>query len=221
LKTRNLVIIGVGEMAEVAHYYFSSDSEYNVVGFAVEKQYLADNSFFGLPVTAFDDIELRYSPLDFDLFIAVGYRELNQQRARLYGLAREKGYRLATFISSRATFATNVSIGDNCFILEENTLQPFVTVGSNTFLWSGNHVGHHAKLGNHLFVTSHVVISGGVEIGDFCFIGVNATLRDHISIGEKSIIGAGALIMKQVGAGEVFVSQPTPRSSLSSSDIKL
>ncbi len=35
-KTRKLIIVGAGEFAEIAYEYFSYDSEYDVVAFAVE-----------------------------------------------------------------------------------------------------------------------------------------------------------------------------------------
>ena len=50
--------------------------------------------------------------------------------------------------------------GDNCFILEDNTVQPFVTIGNNVTLWSGNHIGHDSVIEDDCFISSHVVVSG-------------------------------------------------------------
>ncbi len=96
------------------------------------------------------------------------------------------GYSMASFISPQATILNGGVIGDNCFILEDNTVQPYARIGSNVTLWSGNHIGHHSVIGDHTFIASHVVVSGGVEIGERCFVGVNATLRDHIEGGDLS-----------------------------------
>lgn len=38
-KEKKLVIVGSGEFAEIAYEYFTYDSEYEVVGFAVEKEF--------------------------------------------------------------------------------------------------------------------------------------------------------------------------------------
>ena len=38
-KEAKLVIIGAGEFAEIAYEYFTYDSPYEVVAFAVEKKY--------------------------------------------------------------------------------------------------------------------------------------------------------------------------------------
>jgi UDP-3-O-[3-hydroxymyristoyl] glucosamine N-acyltransferase len=111
-------------------------------------------------------------------------------------------------------------IGDNCFIFEDNTIQPFVTIGSNVTLWSGNHIGHHSTIKDHCFIASHVVVSGGVEIGECTFIGVNATLRDHIKIGERCVIGAGALLLADAEPEGVYIGAGTERSKVPSSRLR-
>jgi len=138
------------------------------------------------------------------MFIAVGYSKLNKVRTQKYHQAKEKGYQLVSYVSSKATLLTELPIGENCFILEDNTIQPFVTIGNNVTLWSGNHIGHHVKIADNNFISSHVVISGGVQIQENCFIGVNATLRDHITISENCVIGAGSLILHDTQPNGVY-----------------
>jgi UDP-3-O-[3-hydroxymyristoyl] glucosamine N-acyltransferase len=87
-------------------------------------------------------------------------------------------------------------VGDNCFILENNVIQPFVRVGNNVTLWSGNHIGHHSTIGDHCFISSHVVISGSCEIGENCFLGVNATVRDNVKLGPFVVASSGAILME-------------------------
>ncbi len=215
-----LIIFGSGDIAQLAHFYFSTDSEYDIVAFTVDSAYLTDNSFCDLPVIAFEEIEAHYSPGQCDLFIALSYSKLNEVRKEKYIAAKEKGYRLASFISSHATVLNDGRIGENCFIFEDNTVQPFVTIGNNVTLWSGNHIGHHSTIKDHAFIASHVVVSGGVEIGEQCFIGVNATLRDHIKIGEKCVIGAGALLLADAEPEGVYIGAKTERARVPSTRLK-
>jgi sugar O-acyltransferase (sialic acid O-acetyltransferase NeuD family) len=154
-----------------------------------------------------------------DFFVALSYSKINAVRKEKYLAAKALGYQLASYISSHAT-VLNESIGENCFILEDNTLQPFVTIGNNVTLWSGNHIGHHSTIHDHCFIASHVVVSGGVKIAEQCFIGVNATLRDHINIGERSVIGAGTLILADVEAEGVYIGSATERSRVPSSKLR-
>jgi len=215
-----LVIFGSSDIAQLAHYYFSTDSDYEVVAFTVDAAYLTASEFCGLPVVAFDGLAELYPPATYELFIAVSYAKLNQVRRDKFLSAKESGYRLASYVSSRATVLNEGRIGDNCFILEDNTIQPFVTIGNNVTLWSGNHIGHHSTIHDHCFIASQVVVSGGVDIGESCFIGVNATLRDHIRIGDRCVIGAGAVILDDAEPEGVYMGQATERSRVPSSRLR-
>ncbi len=215
-----LVIFGSGDIAQLAHYYFNSDSEYEVVAFTVDSDYLTETEFCGLPVIAFENITKQYSPDRYELFIALSYSKLNAVRKEKYLAAKAVGYRLASYVSTHATALNDMCIGENCFIFEDNTIQPFVTIGNNVTLWSGNHIGHHSIIRDHCFIASQVVISGGVEIGEQCFIGVNATLRDHIKIGEKCVIGAGTLLLADTEPEGVYIGAATQRARVSSAKLR-
>jgi sugar O-acyltransferase (sialic acid O-acetyltransferase NeuD family) len=192
----NIVIFGAGNIAQLAHYYFTNDSSHAVAAFTVDREFMKEESFCGLPVIAFQDVEKEYPPEQFSMFIAVSYAKVNKVRTQKYFEAKDKGYSLASYISSKATIFDNIETGDNCFILEDNTIQPFVKIGNNVTLWSGNHIGHHSQIGDNCFISSHVVVSGGVIIEPYCFLGVNATLRDHIVIASECVIGPGAILLK-------------------------
>ncbi|MGY4493076.1 acetyltransferase [Pseudomonas sp. TE3610] len=217
---RPLVIYGAGDIAQVAHYYFEHDSEYNVVAFCVDQSHYTLPEFSGLPVVTFEEVDKVYPARDHEMFIAFSYSKLNQVRQEKYFAAKRKDYKLASYLSSRATILNNDVIGDNCFILEDNTIQPFVHIGNNVTLWSGNHIGHHSKIDDHCFIASHAVISGGVEIGERCFIGVNATIRDHVCIGAECVIGAGTLILSDADPSGVYIGSATDRSKVPSHKLR-
>lgn len=215
-----LVIFGTGDIAELAHYYFSADSDYKVSAFTVDASYIKESTLYGLPVVAFEEVIEHYPPESNEFFIALSYSKLNKIRKEKFLAAKEKGYRIASYISSRATLLNNGQIGENCFILEDNTIQPFVKIGNNVTLWSGNHIGHHSVIHDHTFIASHAVISGGVVIGEQCFIGVNATLRDHIKIGDKCVVGAGALLLSDSEPEGVYIGTATERSKVPSTRLR-
>lgn len=220
MKKSKLIIFGCGDIAQLAHFYFSNDSEYEVVAFTVDASHIEEPTFCDLPVVAFQDAVEHYPPANHHFFVALSYSKLNMVRKEKYLAARALGYRIASFVSSRATVLNEDRIGENCFIFEDNTIQPFATIGNNVTIWSGNHIGHHSTIRDHCFIASQVVISGGVEIGEQCFVGVNATLRDHIRIGEKCVIGAGALILNDAEANGVYMGAATQRSKVPSSKLR-
>lgn len=215
-----VLIFGTGSFAQVVQFYLAHDSEHEVVAFTVNESHIADRELLGLPVVPFESIERDYPPDAFKMFVAVGYKKVNQVRASIYAEAKQKGYELITYVSSKCTY-WGEAIGDNCFIFEDNTIQPFVRIGSDVVMWSGNHIGHHSSIGDHCFITSHVVISGHVEVGSHCFVGVNSTTRDGISIGSSCVIGAGSLIMKSTKEKEVYISARTHADTRSSDQINM
>jgi sugar O-acyltransferase (sialic acid O-acetyltransferase NeuD family) len=216
----NILIFGAGEIAEVAHIYLCHDSKFNTVAFTVDHKYQKSNSFRGLPLVDFESIVEKYPPDKFKLFIPISFRDLNIHRANKFRQAKEMGYQMISYISSKALIMPETTIGENCFIFEGNVIQPKVNIGDNCIIWSGNHIGHHTTIEEHCFIASHAVISGHVSIGSYSFIGVNATIRDNIKIAEKNVIGAGAIILRDTLENQVYKATPSPAANISSDMIR-
>ncbi|QPF83004.1 acetyltransferase [Bradyrhizobium genosp. L] len=220
MKARRIVIFGIGEIAELADFYFTEDSDVEVAAFTVDAAYLKQGEFRGRPVVAFEEVAERFPPGEFGMFVAVSYAKINAVRAEKVAAARAKGYRLATYLSSRATVFPGFEPQENCFILEDNTIQPFAKVGANVTLWSGNHIGHHSVIEDDVFLASHVVVSGGVRIGRGSFVGVNVTIRDHVTVGERCVLGAGALVLEDQPDFSVLAPRGTERSPVPSTRLR-
>lgn len=216
----SVIIFGTGQIGEIAHFYLTHDSPYSIRGFTVDGAYIKEDTFCGLSVVPFEEVKRVFSPDEYGMFIAVSYANVNRIRAEKYLHAKKEGYKCVTYLSSRATTWPGIEVGENCFILEDNTIQPFVRIGNNVTLWSGNHIGHHSVIGDNCFIASHVVISGGVQIGDNSFVGVNATIRDHVKIGKECVIGAGAVILADTKEREVYFAARSELSKVPSNRLR-
>ena len=205
---RPLVLIGAGEFAQIACEYFEHDSDREVLAFSVEREFLAQPTLAGRPVVPYEVLEQHYPAADVDVYVAIPSSQLNRLRTRFYLDVKRRGYRLASYVSTRAFVWRNAEVGENCFIFEANVIQPFVRIGNNCILWSGNHVGHRSVMHDHVFVASHAVISGYCDIGESSFIGVNAAFNDHVKIAADNVIGAGALVTRDTEPGRVYVGAP-------------
>ncbi len=183
------------------------------MAFTVDKAYLDRETMNDLPIVPFEDIDKQFHPSEFTMFAASTYNKLNRVRALMYNKAKQKGYNMANYISSKAFVWRNVELGDNVFIFEMNVVQHKVKIGNNVMLWSGNHVGHQSILGDHVYLSSHCVISGFCHIGNSSFLGVNCTLNDNISIGKDNIIGSGALVVKSTEEAQLMIGSPARPSS--------
>ncbi len=203
-----VVIFGDGETAEIAYSYLSADSNYQVVGFSAEKQYIRHQTLFGLPVVPFEEVERFFDPKSHKALVAVSYTQMNRLRTKLYTQAKAKGYTFCSYISSKAFIEKTAQIGENCFIFEYVTIQYGAKIGNNTTIWSGTSIAHHSLIGENCFLASQVAVSGFCEIGENCFLGVNSCTVGGLKIARDCIIGAGAVVLKDTEAGKVYVGNP-------------
>ncbi len=213
-STKNIVIFGLRDLAEMAWYYLVENHKIDSsnplpIAFTVDSEYITQDTFHNLPITPFETLEQQYPPSEYDLFAPIAD---NKRREMVYSVGKSKGYDFFTYISPQCTNYAS-SIGENCFILEDNTLQPFTTIGNNVILWSGNHIGHHGKIQDHVFITSHVVISGHCIVKNKAWIGVNSTIRDGVTIGEGSLIAMGSLIAKDVEDNSFYMGFPAKKQN--------
>jgi sugar O-acyltransferase (sialic acid O-acetyltransferase NeuD family) len=203
-KSQRIVILGDSAFAEVAYECFTHDSPYEVVAFAVESAFLKKTSLFGLPVLPLETLEEHFAPAETHFYAAVVYTQLNRLRARLYAAAKSRGFKPASYVSSRAFVWRNVKLGEHCFIFEDNTVQPFAALGDDVVLWSGNHIGHHSSIGDHCFVSSHVVVSGFCQVGAHSFLGVNSAIANNVTIAPDNWIGPGLVISRDTPPNVIF-----------------
>lgn len=199
-----LIIVGNSAFAEIAYEYFTHDSDYSIVAFSVERDYLKNDRLFDLPVIDFAELPTHFNPSSHAVFVAATYTQLNRLRTRLAAEAKAWGYALASYVSSRAYIWRNATLGEHCFIFEDNTIQPFVRIGNNCVLWSGNHIGHHSVIRDNCFISSQVVISGYCDIGENSFLGVNATISNNVSVGRDNWIGPSVTVLKNTVSGRLF-----------------
>jgi sugar O-acyltransferase (sialic acid O-acetyltransferase NeuD family) len=215
-----VIVFGAGQVAEVVRFYLEHDSAYRVCAFTVDAEYVQESHCQGLPVLAFDEVTQAFPPNKYGIFVALSFKQVNKIRAAKFVMVKAAGYHPINYVSSKSATWPGLVIGENTFIMENNTIQPFVTIGDNTILWSGNHLGHHSTIGNHCFIASQAVISGSVKVGDFSFIGVNATIRDNVNIGRSCVIGAGTLILEDTKDFEVYQGPRTEPSKVPSNRLR-
>jgi sugar O-acyltransferase (sialic acid O-acetyltransferase NeuD family) len=200
----DVVLFGLGDFARIARVYLAEDSPHEVVAFTANERYIANGELDGVPVVPFERLTETHPPDRCAMFVAIGFSGVNRARREVYEQCKGLGYELITYVNSKTTHWGELEIGDNCFVFEENVIQPNVRIGNNVILWSGNHIGHDSTIEDHVFIASHAVVSGNVTIGESSFVGVNATFRDAIKVAPQCVIGAGALIMKDTVEGGVY-----------------
>lgn len=212
---KKVIIFGCEQFAQLANYYLTeTPNEYDIIAFTVHKDYRNNDTIFNKPLIDFENIENIYPPSEYYLFAPMSGKGLNKIREKIYNEGKEKGYEFISYISKYARVFTK-NIGENCFILENNIIQPFTQIGNNCVLWSGNHIGHHSIIKDHVFITSHVVISGNCIIEKYCWLGVNSTLKNNLKINEGSLISMSACVLKDTDPYFIYIGVPAKPKGIS------
>ena len=217
---KKLIIFAGSEMQSLMKYYFESTGEYQVLRFTMNHEHLEKISDHTVPKISWEDLISENQLKDHYLYIGIGYGSMNKIREKKYLEAKKAGFKFASYISPMANILTD-DIGENNFILEDNTIQPFVKIGNNNIIWSGNHIGHHSIIGNNNFISSHVVIAGGVTIKNNTFLGINSTIRDHITVEDYTLIGGNAWISRDTEQYGVYLSGEATKINKKSFELKI
>lgn len=205
---RKVVIFGVLDTAQLAHYYLKKDPSVQVVGFTVNARYIPESKLFeGLPVVPFETLHDYFPNTEYKLFAPMTGRKMNRLRESVYLQGKDKGYEMVSYVSPKATLNDNV-IGENCLILENTVLEPFVTIGNNVVIWSGSQVSHHGQIKDHVFLAPRVVLAGHCQVNSYAWLGANSTVINHCTIGEGTCVGMGALITNDTQPWQLYVGAP-------------
>ena len=215
---QKIIIFGTGELAQRIFYYLKN-SEDKVVAFSANESNIDSNELLGLPVVAFENIEEKYSPEEFSMFIALAYSDMNKKRAKFFDEAKSKGYELYSYVHPSTKIWDEFEMGENCFILAENIIQPFVKIKDNVLIGSNNLISHNTVIEKNCFLTSNITLGGHITIGANSFVGLSATINQRVKIGKECIIGAGTLITKDVNDKEVYAENSSKKLPQSSSEI--
>jgi len=207
-QPRKIVLFGYGQMAQFAQTVLTYDSPHEVVAFTVDGAHITEKTVKGLPVVPFEDLEQSHPPDTYAMHISVSFRRINKLSATKYAEAKAKGYELITHISSRAHTWPDLTIGDNCWILEHSSIHPGVTIGNDVYMGTSVHIGHDTTVGDHSFLVGMIAVAGFVKLGSYCFVGIHSTIRDGLTIGDRTVIGAGSTLLRDTQPGSVYIAPP-------------
>lgn len=205
--TKKIVIYGLGSFAELMHYYFSTESEYEVVAFTVDSVFLQNHLYCGLPVIPFEDVENYYPPSDFSMFVAIGYKNM-RNRKLLFEKAKSKNYKLVNFVSKKAITHDNFILGENNVIMGDVNIEPFVTISDNNVFWSGSLICHHCNIQSHNYFAPSSVLSGYVVVKNLCFFGTGCSVIDKLTIANESFLIAGSVLFETTRPYTRYVGNP-------------
>ena len=217
LSKRKIIIYGTGRSAEVVAQVIEEFGYYEVFCFTVDEEYKKEKCFNAKPLYSFEYVKKNFSPIDYDIFVSIGYGGLNAIRREKCHLVQKAGFYTPSIIHPRANLPSDFIYGKNCFIMNDVHIHPYVEIGENNFLWSGTTLSHHVKVGSNSWFTSSSMVAGNTKIGDCCFFGLGSIITNNLTLGNSCFVGAGALVSKNLANDSVVVRSGDDIHRLSSS----
>jgi sugar O-acyltransferase (sialic acid O-acetyltransferase NeuD family) len=219
--SKQLVIVGSGQMAELFCSQFTHNTDYRVVGFAVGREFIKTDELLGLPLVPLAELQAQFPPESTEAFISVGPVNNNAVRSALFEELRQEGYRFANLISPRAVVSPDVTLGENVVVGHLSVISSWCRIGDGVVIGSTTNIGHHCQIRRHAFLAGHTVLAGSVDVGERAFIGAGVAIGDNVRIGEASVVGAGATILRDVEPNAVYVTERASKLAIAADQVRL
>lgn len=214
-SNKPLIIFGIGKTATVVAEYLIT-SGFNIAAYTVEQQFIISQQFKNKPIVDFDKLALLYPAAEFDIIIALGYQDMNQQRERIFNECKLKGYKIASYLHPSVTYFNKNQIGEGSIILDNVTIQPDAAIGNNSYIWSGAVIAHGSKVMDNCWLAAGCIVAGDVTIKNNAFLGVNCTIGHNVTLGESTFVGASTLVAKDTNSDTAIISAEGEKIRLNS-----
>lgn len=206
--SNKLIIYGAGPLAELMHYHFTHETDYEVVAFCLDTDYITQTSLCHLPIIPFETVQDTHPAATYQMFVAIGYSSI-RNRALMFNKAKAKHYQLVNFISQTAHTRENLIIGENNIIQARVEIEPFAKIGNNNIFWTGSILGHHFTIGDHNYIAGNCGFGGYCTMGNLCFMGNAAVTANNITIADETYMVAGTVILKDTEAASRYHGNPS------------
>ena len=197
MSKERLIIIGMSSTAEHLFSFVEAHGLFEVVGFAVNRDYRDKDRFLGLPMYDLEGLKTLEGEIFDRVFVAVFWNALNSDRRKIYTQAKAMGLQCANVISPKASVYGRL-MGDNIWVHDYAVIQNEAEINSDTMIMAHCMVGSGSKIGSHCFMGTKSTVAGGCAVGEQSFIGINSVVFDDRQVGQKCIVGACSAVKRDL-----------------------
>lgn len=193
-----IIIIGISSTSAFAYSTIKEYNLYDVIGFAVNRQYMTDDTFLGLPIYELEKLDKEFKTEEVKCFVALLWNCLNSDRRKLYEYIKKMGFNCGNILSPKASIHIDTSKLENVWIHDFALIQPSAEIGNNVAIMGGAMVGNNTVVEDHCFLGAKSTVAGGCHIGEQSFVGINCVVFDDTAVGKKCILGACTAVKRNV-----------------------
>lgn len=213
-----LLIFGISEYSEYLFQTIKKEGIIDVIGFTVDKEHFSTNEYNNLPVFVFEDLPREVDMSYCGILITVGYTRMNQVRKDIYDKCKTLGYKISTYISSRAICDSD-SVGEGCIIMPMAYVPPVTTIGICSVINTATILGHTSKIGDFNWFSGSVITGGNVIIGNNCFFGMNSLIKNGLKVANKTMLGAYSYLSEDSKENKFYSGNPAANVKKLNADV--
>jgi sugar O-acyltransferase (sialic acid O-acetyltransferase NeuD family) len=215
---KKILLAGNAITAEILFAYLRQDARYEVAGFTVDDEFVAQGSISGYRTAGLSEVTGAFSPDSHRVVMAMGYNDLNRTREAMFERLKTLGYEVETYIHPDARVYSDQPVGEGSVVLPGAVIEPHARVGANTMVWSNVTLAHHSSVDDHCWVAAGTVVSGQAKVLRNTFLGVSCTVVNAVTVGEFNVVGAGAMISRDTKPHSVHLARSAEPFRYSSED---
>lgn len=206
---QKLIIFGISSLARQLLFYFDNQKKYQVIGFALDEEYITSHELCGLPIFSTQQLINLAKHDNVKCFLALGYKNMRLRKDKFNQL-KSSGIEFVSYISPDSVcYVAPSDIGDNVMILANSTIEPFTVIGDNTFVWSGVTICHDVKVKGHSFIAAGTIVGGNSTIGENCFLGFGATISNGINLADETLVAANSFVNNNTEVSSAYAGSPS------------
>lgn len=216
--TKKIILAGNAITAEILSAYLRRDARYEVAGFTVDDEFVAQDGVDGYRTVGLSEAISVFSPDTHGVIMAMGYGDLNRSRETMFGCLRAMGYCIEKYIHPDARVYTDQLVGEGSVVLPGAVIEPHAQVGANTMVWSNVTLAHHSSVDDHCWLAAGTVVASQAKVLRNTFLGVSSTVVNAVTVGEFNIVGSNALISRDTKPHSVHLARSAEPFRYSSED---
>ena len=203
---KELIIFGITPFSKLVEETIRHDKKNRVAAFCVNEAFLPEKKELNnIPIVSFEKLNQLYGKDNFEILITVGYKNMNENRRKIFSLCDDKQYSIASYIHSSVRY-DQVNLGRGNIILQDCILHRNTEIGEGNIFVDNTTIGHETTIGNFNFFAG-MATGGLVSIGSFCFLGMKSLICQECSVGDYTLLGAGTILSKDSEPHTVIMPQ--------------
>ena len=201
---KKIILIGAGGHAKSCLDVLNSLSKYYKIAGFVDKKKNVEKILNHKILGTNEDLPTIFKTYKYAL-ICLGQIKNSKIREDCFKNLRKIGFKLPSIISTHSYFSESSKIGMGTIVMHGVVINAFSSIGNNCIINTNSTIEHDVVIGNNCHVAGGSVINGGVKIGNNTFIGSGTVIKQGIKVGNNCVVRANTFVRKNIRNNRIVI----------------